>query len=214
FLKRSEADELLRIAGERGLPLISDEVFMDYALTPSASRLPTLIESDSVLSFSLNGLSKSAGMPQMKLAWIAINGPERECSLARERLELILDTYLSVGTPVQRALPQLLQIGAGLRDRIFSRVAANLQILDELPRGSAAHLLHLEGGWSAIVQMPRTLSEEAWAEKLLEEHNVVIQPGYFFDMPSEAYLVVSLITPAETFREGIAKLRKMVSAYA
>jgi alanine-synthesizing transaminase len=214
FLKRREAESLFCVAAEHGLPLISDEVFMDYPIAPAENRVSTLIGNDSVLSFSLNGLSKSAGMPQMKLGWIAINGGEREYEAARERLELILDTYLSVNTPVQHALPQLMRIGAGLRDRIRQRTQINLQVLASLLRGSPCHLLHVEGGWSAIVQLPKTLSEDTWAAKLIEERNVIVQPGYFFDMPSEPYMVVSLITPVETFRQGIDNLRELVSACA
>lgn len=214
FLTRSEAGELFGIAAERGLPLISDEVFMNYALAPDAKRVCSLIGSDSVLSFSLNGLSKSAAMPQMKLAWIAMNGPEQNVIVARERLELILDTFLSVSTPVQKALPQLFAIGAGLRDQVLVRVKANLQTLRDLLRGSAAQLLPVDGGWSAIIQVPQTLSEDTWAANLLHEHNVIVQPGYFFDMPSEAYLVVSLITRPEIFREGVMRLCQAVSQYA
>ncbi|MGH9619896.1 MAG: pyridoxal phosphate-dependent aminotransferase [Bryobacteraceae bacterium] len=209
FLKPSEARELLHIAGERGLPLISDEVFLDYALAPAANRVPTLIGSDSVLSFSLNGLSKSAGMPQMKLAWIAINGPEPQCSVARDRLELILDTYLSVNTPVQRALPKLLPIGARMRDRILGRIETNVDTLQKLLQGSPAHPLHLEGGWSAIVQLPR-IDQQDWPEKLLAERNVIVQPGYFYDLPMEA-CVVSLITPPTIFHQGIAALLELLT---
>lgn len=210
FLKRSEALELLRIATDRGLPLISDEVFLDYALSPAADRVPTLIGSDSVFSFSLNGLSKSAGMPQMKLAWIAINGPERECFVARERLELILDTYLSVNTPVQRALPELLEAGVEMRDRILGRIKTNFDTLQEVLQGSAAHPLHLEGGWSAIIQLPRT-HEQDWAEKLLAERDVIVQPGYFYDLPMEGCVVVSLITPPPIFNEGMTRLRELAT---
>lgn len=209
FLKRSEAGELLRISAHRDLPLISDEVFLDYALRPAADRVPTLVESDSVLSFSLNGLSKSAGMPQMKLAWIAINGPERECFVARERLELILDTYLSVNTPVQRGLPELLKIGTEMGNRILGRIQTNLDTLQKL-QGSPAHLLHLEGGWSAIIHLPRTY-EQDWAEKLLAECDVIVQPGYFYDLPMEACVVVSLITPPAIFHEGMTKLRELAT---
>lgn len=211
FLKRSEAQRLFHIAARHGVPVISDEVFMDYAFAPDASRSPTLIGSDSVLSFSLNGLSKSAGMPQMKLAWIVMNGPESECSAACQRLELILDTYLSVNTPAQRALPQLLEIGAGMRERILRRAKENLDILRDRLNGSAGHLLAVEGGWSAIIQVPRTLPEDTWAANLLEQRDVTVQPGYFFDMPSEAFLVVSLIVHPKVFREGIARLRELVS---
>jgi alanine-synthesizing transaminase len=213
FLKPRELTELLQVASQQGLPLISDEVFLDYPIA-TGDRVPTLIGNQSVLSFSLNGLSKSACMPQMKLGWIAVNGPEQECVSACQRLELILDTYLSVNTPVQRALPRLLEIGSGLRHQLLERIRNNLKQMHALLLDSPAHVLHLEGGWSAILQVPRTLSEEMWVSHLTEEYSLIVQPGYFFDMPQEAYLVVSLILPPALFGEGIAKIRAALDRYA
>lgn len=213
FLKRHEAEELFRIAQEHALPIISDEVFLDYSLNEAADTMKSLIGSNAVLSFSLDGLSKTAGMPQMKLGWIAINGPEELAQVARGRLELLLDTYLSVSTPVQCAAPRLLEIGAEFQAKIRSRLSRNLGSLRSCLEGAPTHPLHVEGGWSAIVQLPTTMSEENWVVRLLDEASVVVQPGYFFDMASEAYVVISLITPPETFNEGISRLRKSVSSF-
>lgn len=210
FLKRREAEELFDIAREHRLPLISDEVFFDYAFGEAVGRVRTLIETDSVLSFSLDGLSKTAGMPQMKLGWIAINGPEGEVQAARRRLELLLDTYLSVSTPVQCAAPELLRVGAEFRRSIAARVERNLNTLRKCLRKSPAHALHLEGGWSAIIQLPKVVSEEIWVRRVLEQ-GVIVQPGYFFDMASEPYVVVSLLTSPEAFEEGISRLEALVS---
>jgi alanine-synthesizing transaminase len=213
FLKRFECEALLGLAQQHDLPIISDEVFMDYSFGASANLVKTLTGHDSVLSFSLNGLSKAAGMPQMKLAWIALNGPERERETAQERLELLLDTYLSVGTPVQCALPELLDIGEGIQEQIRARTAQNLKALSVLlEEDSAACCLHCEGGWSAIIQLSRSFSEEEWITRLLGEQNVVVQPGYFFDMTSEAYIVVSLITAPDEFLEGIRRVRQLASS--
>ncbi len=212
FLKTHEAEELFRIAHERGLPVISDEVFLDYSFGPGSERVRTLIGTDSILSFSLDGLSKTAGMPQMKLGWIAINGPEEQVDIARRRLELLLDTYLSVSTPVQRAAPKLLDIGAELRHSILERTARNCGSLRRLLLGAAAHPLHIEGGWSAIIQLPGIASEETWVARLVEEHGVIVQPGYFFDMASEAYVVVSLLTPPDQFDEGALRIRSLAGA--
>jgi alanine-synthesizing transaminase len=212
FLKKAEAEELLDVARRYRVPIISDEVFMDYAFGAGAERVTTLSSDDSVLTFCLNGLSKAAGMPQMKLAWIALNGPERDREEAFRRLELILDTYLSVGTPVQRALPELFEIGEGIQKEIRLRIAENTKALKVLLEHSPACCLHCEGGWSAILQVPRRLSEEEWITRLLEEQNVVVQPGYFFDMASEAYIVVSLITPGDQFSEGIRRVRELASS--
>lgn len=207
-LKRLEWEELIRLAQNRNLPVISDEVFMDYPLGASGERVLTLIQNDSVLTFSLNGLSKAAGMPQMKLAWIALSGPESACEAARQRLELLADTYLSVATPVQCALPELLRIGDGIQQQLARRIARNLAALNTILQDTPAHCLHVEGGWSAMIQLPSTVSEDIWITRLLEEHNVIVQPGYFFDMHSEAYVVVSLITPPAPFAEGLERLKK------
>ena len=206
FLKRGELETLLKLAEEHRLPLIADEVFQDYTVLENSGRFRTLIGFDDILSFSLNGLSKAAGMPQMKVGWIVVNGPVSERSLARERLELILDTYLSVNTPVQRALSGLFEIGDAVQGQLLARVRENHSTLQEFLRDSPAHCLHLEGGWSAIIQLPAVMTEEAWLSKLLEEQNVIAQPGYFFDMPGEPYLVVSLITAPTLFREGVKRI--------
>jgi len=212
FLKRSESHQLFSLADEYNLPVISDEVFMQYPLANSPDCVRTFIGNDSGLNFSLNGLSKIAGMPQMKLGWIAINGPAADRQIARDRLELLLDTYLSVNTPVQRALPGLLDLGAQVEERIRDRAVRNLASGQEILRNTAAHFLHAEGGWSAIVQLPSVLSEEAWALRLLDEYNIIVQPGYFFDMGSEAYVVVSLIAPPDQFDEGLRRLAHLVSS--
>lgn len=210
FLKSDEAQDLFRLAALHCIPVISDEVFMDYPFSPHSARMQTLIGSNSALTFSLNGLSKSAGMPQMKLAWIVISGSDRDCDLARRRLELIADTYLSVATPVQRALPELLRIGAGVQIQIASRIQHNLSVLKAMLKSTPAHVLHSEGGWSAIIQLPAIYDEEAWVEHLLNEHNVAVQPGYFFDLESGAHVVASLITPPEIFAAGLRKLKQVV----
>jgi alanine-synthesizing transaminase len=210
FLKSDEAQQLFRLAEEHRLPIISDEVFMDYSIGAHAGRIQTLIGSNSALTFSLNGLSKSAGMPQMKLAWIVISGPESDCDLARKRLELIADTYLSVATPVQRGLPELMRVGAGMRQQIAARIKHNLRVLSGVLENSSAHVLHCEAGWSAIIQLPAVSSEETWVARLLSEQNIIAQPGYFFDLEAGAHVVVSLITRPEAFGEGIQKLKQTV----
>lgn len=210
FLKQHEARELLQFSADHVLPVISDEVFMDYSFGALGARVPTFIGTDSTLTFSLNGLSKAAGMPQMKLAWIALSGPEPIRQAARRRLELLSDTYLSVATPVQRALPELLRIGADFARDIAQRLTRNLAALNAALANTPAHCLHLEGGWSAVVQVPRTLAEETWITRLLQEQSVIVQPGYFFDMDSEAYLVLSLLTPPANFDAGLERLRSFI----
>jgi alanine-synthesizing transaminase len=207
FLKSHEAAELLKIAEEHNLPVVADEVFMDYAFAAVGDCTRTFIGCDRALSFSLGGLSKSTGMPQMKLAWIVVNGGAGIRGEVRGRLELLLDTYLSVATPVQNALGELLTIGDGMAGQISARIQRNRAALDGILKDSPVHVLHAEAGWSAILQLPNIAREEDWMAELIGRRQVLVQPGYFFDMPSEPYAVVSLLTPEDVFAEGIQRLR-------
>jgi len=207
FVKRHELEKLIELSAERGIALISDEVFADYHFAPDAEREPFLTGVDEVLTFCLSGLSKVAGLPQMKLGWIVIDGPPALRSEAIERLELIADTYLSVGIPVQHALSPLLAVGESIRQQISVRVGENLPVLREhVSDDTPARVLKVEGGWYATVRVPRTRTEEEWCLNLLERDNVLVQPGFFYDFESEAYLVLSLLTPGNAFREGVKRL--------
>ena len=143
-----------------------------------------------------------AGMPQVKLGWIIISGPANKREVARERLELIADTYLSVNTTVQLAFDALLSAGLAFPDQIKTRSAANMEAL-HVCDGGPVRVLHIEAGWSAILQLPAVMAEEEWTLRLLRDANLIVQPGYFFDMTGGAYLIVSSITPEEQFRNGI-----------
>jgi alanine-synthesizing transaminase len=207
FLKTWEIERLADVALERRLPIISDEVLMDYRHSEDPVRLSTFINCEDALSFSLNGLSKAAGMPQLKVGWIVVNGPRDHRENSYRRLELISDTFLSVGTPVQLALPDLLVAGETIQQAIRARLAANLAALQQRFENSSVQLLNLEGGWSAILQVPANSSEEVWIDRLLDA-GVIVQPGYFFDMESGAHLVVSLITAESEFRRGVEIIRE------
>jgi aspartate/methionine/tyrosine aminotransferase len=204
FLKRAELEHLETLAVRHGLAILSDEVFRDYALAEDTECVSTLAGERRALTFSMSGLSKIAGLPQMKAGWIVASGPDSDVAL--EALELIADTYLSVSTPVQVALPRLLALAGGVTDQIRQRTAANLAHLRDETRNSAATLLRVEGGWYAVLQIPRTRSEEEWTLKLLAECDVLVQPGFFYDFESEAFLVLSLLTEPITFAEGVARL--------
>lgn len=206
LLKHEEGDELFHVAQQYQLPIISDEVFFDYPLLTPRNAVSSLAIQHCVLTFSLNGLSKAAGMPQMKLGWIAVSGPSSETATATRNLELLLDTYLSVGTPVQNALPELLKVGKDIQGQLLQRIRINAASLRRLIHNSSATGLHIEAGWSAIVRLPNIISEEEWATRFLEECAVIIQPGYFFDMPEEPYIVLSLITPEEEFALGVSRI--------
>ncbi len=206
YVKRAELSALAALCAQRGLALISDEVFADYALADDADRVATLAGVAECLSFSMSGLSKVAGLPQMKLGWIVVNGPQALCAEAWEKLEWIADTYLSVGTPVQCAAARLLAAGDIVQPQIRRRIAENLAVARATLAGSPANILAVEGGWYITLQVPRIRSEEEWTLDLLEHADVLVQPGYFYDFETEAYLVVSLLTAREIFREGLARI--------
>lgn len=206
FVKRAELDWLVRFCAGRPLALISDEVFADYAFAEVPGHVPTLCGVSECLAFSMSGLSKVAGLPQMKLGWIVVSGPERLRAEAFEKLEWIADTYLSVAAPVQWAAPTLLAAGGQVQRQIAERTAGNLKWLRERVKGTAAGLLQVEAGWYAVLQVPRIRSEEEWALELLERCGVLVQPGYFYDFEAEAFLVVSLLTEEAAFRAGITRL--------
>jgi aspartate/methionine/tyrosine aminotransferase len=157
----------------------------------------------------MSGLSKVAGLPQMKLGWIVTTGPGR--SQAIERLELIADTYLSVATPIQHAAGALLRAGRSVREQIQARTRRNLDALRARLAGSVNRILDVEGGWYATVQAPLIRSAEEWALELLGHRDVLVQPGYFYDFDREALLVISLLTPEEEFSEGVRRLEEYVA---
>ena len=216
FLKRQELERLEELALAHDLAILSDEVFADYFFAEDDDRVPTLAGPRRALTFSMSGLSKIAGLPQMKLGWIVVSGPQGRTAPEKapqtapqtvmERLELIADTCLSVATPVQWALPKLLEAGDSVRAQIVDRTHANLGQLRAALDGTSAGVLNVEGGWYAVLQVPRTKTEEEWALELLGQQDVLVQPGFFYDFESEAFLVVSLLTAPDGFAEGVRRL--------
>ncbi len=210
-LGRHDLDALAARCAAGGLALVGDEVFADYLVDPRADRARVL-DQDEALTFSLGGLSKSVGLPQVKLGWIAAGGPATLVDAALRRLEIICDAFLSVSAPVQHAVATMLDAGRLVREAILARVVRNLAELASLvPRFPACTLLRVEGGWSAVVRVPAPRSEEALALDLLERDHVLAHPGYFFDFPREAYFVVSLLPPPDEFREGATRLLRRAS---
>jgi alanine-synthesizing transaminase len=207
FVTPAELDRLAAICAPRGIAIIADEVFADYELVPgAAARAGRVSMRNDALSFALGGLSKSVGLPQVKLGWIAAGGPEPLVAEALERLELICDTYLAVSTPVQLAAAELLLHGAAVRSQISTRSVANLRTLQESVAGvPACRVLPADGGWYAVLHVPSFESEEALVLRLLDE-GVLTHPGYFFDFPRESFLVVSLLPPERAFAEGVARV--------
>lgn len=207
FLKQRELTELITFCKDNQLALISDEVFCDYTHYDDSQRVSSIAEVNEVLTFSLNGLSKAAGLPQLKLGWIVINGQGEVFQEAYNRLEFITDLFLSVSSPVQHALPTLLTLMPTIKDQILQRVLNNYNWLKEqIKSESVCSLLPVEAGWYGILQVPKIMSEEELLVELLVKDNLVVHPGYFFDLQMDGYLVVSLITRPEIFQTGVNRL--------
>jgi aspartate/methionine/tyrosine aminotransferase len=211
FLKREELPRLVELCARHRLTIISDEVFSDYRFDDDPSVVPTLSGIAGVPVFALSGLSKVLGLPQMKLGWMVLGGPEEERAAAFDRLELIADTYLSAGTPIQHAMPSLLRLREPFQRQLRTRLGTNLDLLRKQTAPSSCKVLRVEGGWYATIAVPRTRSEEEWTVELLDRDNVLVQPGFFFDFESESFLIVSLLTRESVFAEGIHRLISSIS---
>ena len=212
FATAAELDAVAALCRKNDLALIVDEVFAPYPLAGGTPGPSVLERPGEALAFSLGGLSKSVGLPQLKLGWIVAAGPRQLVDRALARLELICDTYLSVATPVQMAAGDLLAGGAAITARIAERVRGNHFTLQRLvARHPAVQLLPVDGGWYAVVRIPATRPEEAVVLDLLEREQVLVHPGYFFDFPREAYLVVSLLPEPRRFGAGAARMLARVS---
>jgi alanine-synthesizing transaminase len=193
-----------------GLAVISDEVFSGFLFGAAKTRYRSAFGRDDALLFVLDGLSKSLGLPQCKLAWTTVSGPALLVESALSRLEIIADAFLSVATPIQVALPELLEAEPARQRVIQTRLERNLSELGRLVTNSAVTRLELDGGWSAVLRLPNTRSETEWVLSLLEQDAIWVQPGWFFDFAHEAYVVVSLLTPHEQFARGIERLVRRV----
>jgi len=216
YLGEEELEAMLDL----GIPIVSDEVFAKYPLGDGpgsgapAGRVDSVLTARRGLVFALSGLSKLAGLPQVKLGWIAVGGADDEVLRAMSRLEVVLDAYLSVGAPVQHALPTLLAAGRSTAEAIRARTRANLAVLRTAfaPGRTSASVLDVEGGWYATLRVPETKADEEWAVTLVLEDAVHVQPGFFFDMDRGAHLVVSLLTPEPDFREGVRRIAARLEA--
>jgi len=204
-LSQAELAGLARRCADRGAALIIDEVFTDYPL--GGASPPADLSTAPALTFRLGGLSKSAGLPQVKLGWIAAAGPDELVREALARLEIICDTYLSVSTPVQVAAGALIEHGAATRAAILDRIRRNhSRLRDTVAVTPSLELLHADAGWAAVVRVPSTRPEEDMVMELLVKDSVLVHPGYFFDFDHEAFLILSLLPPADVFDEGVARL--------
>lgn len=200
YVNAAERERLNHLCLQHGLALIVDEVFLDYAL--DNVRHPSFATNSDALTFTLSGLSKVSALPQMKLGWIVVSGPEN--SAAMHRLEVIADTYLSVSAPVQFAARTMLEQRHSVQPQIVSRCRQNLAELDrQLALQKSCTRLEMEGGWYALLRVPVTRPDEELAIGLLREKNVLVHPGHFYDFPTDGFLVLSLITPRTEFQAGV-----------
>jgi aspartate/methionine/tyrosine aminotransferase len=200
-----EVDGLNRFCAEYNLSLIVDEVFLDYAI--DGAPRTSFVSNESVLTFTLSGISKISGLPQMKIAWIAASGPKEVKHQAMARLEVISDTYLSMNAPLQLATPVLLDQRKNLQPLLLDRIRNNVQEFDrQLARQKTCERLRVDGGWYAVLRVPALQSDEDLAIDLLRKVAVLVHPGHFYDFPKDGYMVLSLITPPEEFREGVNRI--------
>ncbi len=237
FVKSQEAAELAEICAAREMAIVADEVFLDYeessanlqvgilaatGCPPEGGRYMNQNQSstspielartfafhDAALTFTLSGLSKISLLPQMKLAWTVVSGPDDLVKMAVDRLEIIADTYLSPSTPVQLALPKFLSLRQEMQSQLRQRISANLSALDAMLRESKSLTrLEREGGWYAILRVPVTATDDDLAVALLERHEVLVHPGHFFNFSREGFLVLSLITPEREFQEAVGRMQ-------
>jgi aspartate/methionine/tyrosine aminotransferase len=205
FVSNAERQKLNQFCRQHNLSLIADEVFLDYA--HDGAPRPSFAANQDVLTFTLSGLSKISGLPQMKVAWIVSSGPTDKVTAALGRLEIIADTYLSMNAPIQLATPVLLEQGKSIQPLLLDRLRTNLAELDrQLTLQKTCQRLQLEGGWYALLRVPVTQSDEDLAIELLREVSVLVHPGHFYDFPSDGYLITSLITPPKDFRAGVERV--------
>ncbi|HKF50911.1 MAG TPA: pyridoxal phosphate-dependent aminotransferase [Candidatus Acidoferrales bacterium] len=206
FTKTQEAAELNEMCVTHDMALIVDEVFLDFALENNEARR-SLATNSRALTFTASGLSKISGLPQMKAAWLVVNGPLELKAQALARLEVIADTYLSMNAPVQSAMPTFLKQRHKFQQQVMERVRENLTELDhQLASQHACTRLKIEGGWYAVIRLPATCDDEEFTVSLLNSQNVYGHPGHFYDFLSKGYVVLSLITPKRVFADGLTAL--------
>lgn len=208
FCKPEDLARLNEICSARRMAVIADEVFLDFALQPEHPL--SFTANTGALTFTISGLSKISGLPQIKAAWLITSGPEQLKAQALARLEMIADTFLSMNAPVQWAIPAFLKLRHGFQKQLMARVRKNLAELDrQLSAQKACARLEVEGGGYAVLRVPATRSDEDLAIELLTSKGVYVHPGHFYDFPTDGYLVVSLITPERVFAKGMRHLLSM-----
>ncbi|ABF41289.1 aminotransferase [Candidatus Koribacter versatilis Ellin345] len=211
FVKTHEMAQLSELCRERKVAIVADEVFLDYRIGDRSAS--SFTANDKCLTLTMSGLSKISGLPQMKVAWIAVSGPDALKNEALARLDVIADTYLSMNAPIQHAIPVMLEERHSVQRQLNQRIVVNLAELDrQLAQQKIVTRLDVEGGWYAILRVPALRSDEDLAIELIEKYDVLVQPGHFYDFRSDGYLIISLITPEATFREGLTRTFECLAA--
>lgn len=206
YVKENEREALVALCRERGIAIIADEVFFDYDLEPIAANR-RLAGEEGVLTFALDGFSKMLAAPHAKVGWIRVSGPDDDVAEAQRRLDVIADDYLPMSDIIAGCIPALLDAAEAQTDRVRERVRGNLAALHRMLESDelgVVNVLRPEGGWNVLLRVPSVLDENELVLKLIADHRLTGQPGYFFDMTSNGYLAVSLLPEPEEFERGIA----------
>lgn len=206
YVKENEREALVALCRERGIAIIADEVFFDYDLEPIAANR-RLAGEEGMLTFALDGFSKMLAAPHAKVGWIRVSGPDDDVAEAQRRLDVIADDYLPMSDIIAGCIPALLDAAEAQTDRVRERVRGNLAALHRMLESDelgVVNVLRPEGGWNVLLRVPSVLDENELVLKLIADHRLTGQPGYFFDMTSNGYLAVSLLPEPEEFKRGIA----------
>lgn len=206
YVKENEREALVALCRERGIAIIADEVFFDYDLEPIATNR-RLAGEEGMLTFALDGFSKMLAAPHAKVGWIRVSGPDDDVAEAQRRLDVIADDYLPMSDIIAGCIPALLDAAEAQTDRVRERVRGNLAALHRMLESDelgVVNVLRPEGGWNVLLRVPSVLDENELVLKLIADHRLTGQPGYFFDMTSNGYLAVSLLPEPEEFKRGIA----------
>jgi aspartate/methionine/tyrosine aminotransferase len=208
YLKQDEFERISSLSIKNHYAVIVDEVFGPYNLSSDDRRLNIMASPSSFPLFSINGISKLLGLPQFKLSWIIVNGSSQQNNETLTRLDIIADTFLSVNTPVQTALPNLLQHASSTTEQIRSRVQKNFQSLQKIFTDSSSSVFRIEGGWYAILQLLQTHSDDDWAYEILAQQNILVYPGHFFDLEQKSCIIVCLLPISDIFVEAVHRIRQ------
>jgi aspartate/methionine/tyrosine aminotransferase len=213
YIKQKEFEQVCSVASEHQCALIADEVFGSYDFSSDTHRARIVTSQASIVLFSLNGISKLLGLPQFKISWIVVHGNSQLSHEALNRLDIIADTFLSVNTPAQEALPKLLEQSNFIGEQIRTRVHSNFHLLQRIFTDSSVSVFRAEGGWYAILQLPQFHSDGEWAVELLRQRNILVYPGHFFDMEQKSCMVLSLLPPSELYTDAVSQIKLFVDQF-